>query len=252
MRNVCVVNWGNKYSPTYTRRVRKMVENHSSEPFNFYVLTDNPTLYDKYRDINAIEIDTDDTAWWCKMFMFKKGVLPPGDYLYLDLDVVIVDNIDCFFEHSGFGITRDFIRPDNGILPGKEYNSSILRFNNTTTHGIYEYYMQNKKMWLNCQKQVHFFGDQNVISAYVNYYPEYLNVFPDEWCWSLRKGIKRGATAGDRSEWFGREIPKGSKICVFHGNPNPDELLSDKGYHNDKMASETCRSWVKRLYADIL
>ena len=43
------------------------------------------------------------------MLLFKPGILPDGEYLYLDLDVVIVDNIDCFFDFENFGITRDFI-----------------------------------------------------------------------------------------------------------------------------------------------
>lgn len=57
------------------------------------------------------------------MLLFKPGVLPEGEYLYFDLDVVIVNNIDCFFEFENFGITRDFIYPDQGLLEGKEYNS---------------------------------------------------------------------------------------------------------------------------------
>ena len=45
-----------------------------------------------------------------------------------DLDVVIIDNIDSLFEFDGFGIARDFVRPDSGILGGKEYNSSVMKF----------------------------------------------------------------------------------------------------------------------------
>ena len=88
-------------------------------------------------------------------------------------------------------------------------------------------------MWLDYQKQIHFFGDQNVTSAYLNYYPDFLNVFPDEWLWSYKKGVRRGETAGDRSRMFGAKIPKGGRICVFHGNPNPTEVNVD---------------WVKKHY----
>lgn len=237
MKNAVCVNWGTKYGVEYTLRLYESIKRNTTYDFTFYCVTDNTTLYDRYPHIHAIEIDTDDTSWWCKLLLFKKNFLPSGDYLYLDLDVVIVDNIDCVFDHAGFGITRDFIRPNNGLLPGKEYNSSILRFNNTTTHGIYEYYVQNKQYWLDCQKTiVHWFGDQNLISQYVNHYPDFLNVFPDEWFWSYKKGVHRGKTAGDRSKMFGAEIPTGGKICVFHGEPNPDDVKNvdwiTENYHD--------------------
>jgi hypothetical protein len=224
MTDVVCVNFGTKYPAEYVRRLYNMVRRNTTGKFKFYVLTDNLADYpEEY--INIIPLDHDDEGWWHKIKLFKRGVLPDGEYLYLDLDVVIVDNIDCFFRSPSFGITRDFIRPTNGLLPGPEYNSSVLRFNNTSTQGIYDYYIQNKEHWKNFQKQVHFFGDQNVISAYVNSYPSYLNVFPDEWLWSYKKGVHRGKTAGDRSKMFGKQIPNGGKICVFHGNPNPMEVL---------------------------
>lgn len=228
--NVVCVNWGTKYGADYTHRLYNMVKRNTTKDFDFYVLTDQVDLYPKYK---VVELNTDEVGWWNKLQMFKEGVLPHGEYLYFDLDVVIVDNIDCFFDHESFAVTRDFIRPDNGLLPGKEYNSSAIRFNTSNSKGIYQYYMQNYKQWHDYQKQIHFFGDQNVISSYINYYPNFLNVFPDEWLWSYKKGSQRGKHAGDRSKMFGAHIPTGGKVCVFHGNPNPTEV-SDK--------------WIKKNY----
>lgn len=232
MVNVVCVNWGTKYGPDYTHRLYNMVRRNTSRDFDFYVLTDQ---VDRYPNYKAVELNTDEVGWWNKLQMFKPGVLPDGEYLYFDLDVVIVDNIDCLFECNSFAAIRDFIRPDNGILPGKEYNSSCLRFNNVNSSGIYTHYINNRKLWHSYQKQVHFFGDQNVISHYLNSYPDFHNPFPDEWLWSYKKGVKRGAHAGDRSQMFGRWIPDGGKVCVFHGNPNPEEVINDV-------------DWVKQHY----
>ena len=227
MNNVVCVNWGNKYGVEYTLRLYNMVKRNTTKDFKFYVLTDNVNYYDKHSNITAVELDTDLVGWWNKLLLFKKGTLPDGEYLYFDLDVVIVGNIDCLFEHGPFAITRDFIRPDAGLLPGPEYNSSILKFDNRTTNGIWLHYINNKKLWQSYQKEVHFFGDQNVISHYVNAYPSFLNVFPDELIWSYKKGVERGKTAGDRSRYFGETIPPNGRVCVFHGEPSPDKVQTD-------------------------
>lgn len=222
--NVVCVNWGTKYSTTYTDRLFNMVSRNTNHDFDFYVLTDQTDRYPRYK---TVELNTDEVGWWNKLQMFKPGVLPDGEYLYFDLDVVIVDNIDCFFEHKSFAAIRDFIRPNDGILPGPEYNSSALRFNNVMCKGIYDHYINNRKMWKDFQKQVHFFGDQNVISHYLNSYPNFHTPFPDEWLWSYKKGVKRGQHAGDRSQMFGRWIPHNGKVCVFHGEPNPNQVIED-------------------------
>lgn len=219
--NVVCVNWGTKYGLPYTQRLYNMVHRHTNYPINFYVLTDRVW---EYMDSPAkpILLKPGLEGWWNKMRLFQPGLLPPGEYLYLDLDVVIVDNIDCFFKHEGFGITRDFIRPDNGIVPGKEYNSSVMRFE-SPNEGLWKHFNRNKGKWAEYSKHCHFFGDQNVISDWLNLC-NYKNPFPDEWCWSYKKGVERGKHAGDRSRHFGDTIPNGGKICVFHGLPNPGDV----------------------------
>ena len=126
MINVVCTNWGTKYPKSCTERLYNMVKRNTTKEFDFYVMTDQ-NFYTG--PIKPIELLPGFKGWWNKLQMFNTDVMGEGEWLYFDLDVVIVDNIDCFFEHEKFGILRDFIRPDNGILPGKEYNSSIMRFN---------------------------------------------------------------------------------------------------------------------------
>lgn len=224
--NVVCVNYGTKYPAEYTRRLYNMVRRNSTGKFDFYVLTDQLDAYPE-EHINVVPLDHDDDGWWHKMKLFKKGVLPDGEWIYLDLDVVIVGSIDWLFRHPSFGILRDFIRPTEGLLGGLEFNSSVMRFNNTSTHGIWTHYIGNKDYWKAQQKRIPFFGDQNVISDYLNYYPDFCNPLPDERCWSYKKGVERGKHAGDRSRMFGDTIPPHGSICVFHGNPNPTEVKTD-------------------------
>lgn len=217
--NVVCVNWGIKYGQEYTHRLYNMVKRNTSLPFNFFCLTDDTS---KYADpIIPIKLREGYEGWWNKMQLFRNDILPTGEYLYLDLDVVIVDNIDCFFEHKGFGISRDFINPDFGLLGGKEYNSSVMRF--TQDIKLWKFFNNNRHKWGEKQKEIHFFGDQNVISSYLNQ-QNFSQPFPDEWIWSYKIGTLRGRRPVDHSLFFGATIPNGGKICVFHGTPNPSEV----------------------------
>lgn len=224
MQNVDVVcvNWGDKYGPEYVTRLQAMVARNTTKNFNFYCLTDNPDAYQS--PITPIQLPSGLDGWWNKMLLFKPGILPDGEYLYFDLDVVIVDNINCFFEFENFGITRDFINPDEGLLEGKEYNSSIMRF--TQNEGLWSFFETNQNIWRANQERVNFFGDQNVISAYLNQ-QGYQNPFPDSWIWSFKIGSIRGRRPLDHKKFFGAEIPRNGKICVFHGKPNPSEVSID-------------------------
>ena len=220
--NVVCVNWGTKYSIDYVMRLHNMVQKNTSRNFKMFCLTDSP---EKYPDpVTPIMLEPGYEGWWNKMQLFRDDVLPVGDYLYFDLDVVIVDNIDCFFEFIGFGITRDFINPDTGLLGGNEYNSSIMRF--TQNKSLWSYFEDNQDRWKKEQQRVPFFGDQNVISDYLNN-EGYDKPFPDEWIWSFKIGSIRGRRPVDHSKYFGSTIPDGGKICVFHGYPNPEDVDVD-------------------------
>lgn len=220
--NVVCVNWGTKYSSVYVNRLYEMVKNNTSHNFKMYCLTDQP---ENYADpITPIKLNPGYEGWWNKMQLFRNDVLPAGEYIYFDLDVVIVDNIDCLFEFEGFGITRDFINPDNGLLGGKEYNSSIMRF--TQNKALWRHFKNNEPRWIGEQRKISFFGDQNVISDYLNK-TGFNNPFPDSWIWSFKIGTLRGRRPVDHSKFFGATIPTGGKVCVFHGKPNPDEVNVD-------------------------
>ena len=217
--DVVCVNWGTKYGYEYVERLYRMVKKNTTFDFQMYCLTDNPKLYSG--NIKGIRLKPGLVGWWNKLQLFEKNVLPDGEYLYFDLDVVIVDNIDCLFNYSGFGITRDFINPDDGLAGGKEYNSSVMRF--TQIQKLVDHFNKSKENWLTIQERIPFFGDQNVISDYLNN-TGFDRPFPDEWIWSYKMGTVRGRRPIDHTKCFGSNIPKYGKVCVFHGRPNPDEV----------------------------
>jgi hypothetical protein len=222
MVDVVCVNWGKKYGIEYTYRLLNMVKRNTTRKFNFYCLTDAPEIYSD--EVVPIKLVSGYSGWWNKMQLFRTDILPKGHYLYFDLDVVIVDNIDQIFDYSGFGITRDFVNPNPGILGGHEYNSSVMKFSPDAS--LWRFFQDNLKRWMQIQKEIPFFGDQNVISAYLNS-RRYSNAFPDYWIWSYKIGTLRGRRPLDHNKFFGAQIPQGGKICVFHGQPNPSDIDVD-------------------------
>jgi hypothetical protein len=220
--DVVCVNWGTRYGREYTHHLFSMVRRNTARSFRFYCLTDRPTTYGG--DITPIALPAGLTGWWNKMQLFRPGVLPAGEYLYFDLDVVIVDNIDCLLDFAGFGIARDFINPDTGILGGKEYNSSVMKFR--PNEYVWYAFEDNRSQWDAIQAKAPFFGDQNVISHYLNT-KGYSHPFPDDWIWSFKMGTQRGRRPVEHDKFYGAAIPPGGKVCVFHGFPKPADVDVD-------------------------
>lgn len=218
MINVCCVYYGNKYKQEYVQKLYNMVERHLTIPHKFYCFTDWKSLPRQIKgDIIYKEFPRHDMdGWWNKLQLFHPDVELDGVNLYMDLDVVIVDNIDCFVTHSKneeFSIIRDFGQPDT------TYNSSIMKWNNSTaTSLIWEPYFKDRPKWRKVQ------GDQNVVTDLMKG-KEVLKPFPDEWTQSY-KWLDRTKTRFSKSKWT-FELSKTAKIAVFHGKPNPHESDQD-------------------------
>ena len=73
-------------------RLYKMVERNCTLPFSFYCISD------VQQDVNTIFINEDldlETYWW-KIELFNLDFKDPT--LYLDLDVVVQNNLDYLFD----------------------------------------------------------------------------------------------------------------------------------------------------------
>ena len=95
---VLCVKFGTKYGPNYVERLRNMVSRHMTVPYEFACLTDDPKPIAGVRTIlqrSAGYIK----PWWHKVHMFDPSLDIQGRILYLDLDVVICNNIDKLVEN---------------------------------------------------------------------------------------------------------------------------------------------------------
>lgn len=216
--NVICMKWGTKYGSDYVNNLYSMVKRHLTLPFRFVCLTDdNKGLVNDIDSFPIPPLDIPRIAerGWDKLVTFSNPLYDlEGEVLFLDLDVLVVDNIDCFFTFDAkFAIINDWIKKD---ITG---NSSVYRF----TANKHQDIIENFKLHHNhITKRLR--NEQEYLSHYV-YSQNILSYWPDDWCKSFKyhcieKGIK---------QWFKIPVkPPKAKIIVFHGNPNPHDAITGK------------------------
>lgn len=108
-RVILCMKWGRKYGPEYVNRLYAMVARYLHGPFRFVCLTDQNEGV--RAEVECLPIP--DLALpagipergWKKLATFEANLYGlQGIALFLDLDVVIVDDIDCFFEQPGLSL----------------------------------------------------------------------------------------------------------------------------------------------------
>lgn len=212
------MKWGIKYGPEYVNKLHSMVRRHLTIPFRFVCLTDDNQGLDPGVDsFPLINLDIPDgpERGWDKLTTFSSPLYDlAGQALFVDLDVVIVDNIDCFFGHDAkFPIIKDWVKQD---VTG---NSSVYRFTVNAHCDILDYFRENHQ---DVMSQVR--NEQEYLSWYVARQGE-LSYWPDHWCKSFKYHCNQGAL---RSWFHPPEKPDDAKIIVFHGNPNPPDAIAGR------------------------
>lgn len=217
--NILCLKHGSKYPSEYVNRLYNMCKRHCTLDFTFACLTDNPEGI--HKDIVCLDLPSNLAGWWCKPYMFSADIPLEGTILYMDLDVVIANNIDKLFTYSpdDWCTVRDFTR----VMRPKweKYNSSVVRFKKGQLDRVWRKYNQNPRMW-----QKRFFGDQD----YLWDADKSAVLFPDAWIrswkWEIRKtkNFEPGGVKGKRilANIEHVEPPMDCCITVFHGDPNPE------------------------------
>lgn len=196
-----------------------MVKRNCTIDYEFVCVTDNRRGLSK--DIKVVELpDLGLHGWWYKLWLFSKDLPLKGTLLFMDLDVVVFDNIDKLFDYKpndSLLIIRDFNR---FMKPNyQRVNSSIMRFKSGVHHKAYQKFMKNNKDWMRNR-----LGDQDFIYRQMNDF----TMWPDEWIrsykWEMRgrPAMVQDPTGGRNFATTGEpKITADSCIAVFHGDPNP-------------------------------
>jgi hypothetical protein len=219
---VLCLKHGTKYSSEYVNKLYNMVKRNCTLDIEFVCLTDNPK--DINSNVKIIKLPAGIAGWWCKPYIFSNDLPLKGTILYMDLDVVIADNIDGLFTFGDnkWCTIRDFTRKMRPTWP--KYNSSVIKFKS----GQLDYLWKNfKKNQQSIQKT--FYGDQDWLYD-ATHEDNPAQLYPDNWIqswkWEVRqtRDLKYNMPRGQRQLRTIEhcEPPAGCCICVFHGDPNPE------------------------------
>lgn len=211
------MKWGDKFPPEYVNKLYAMVARNLTLPFRFVCFTEKGEGIRSEVEIQPLpELDIPSNLperGWRKLSVFAKdfGGLS-GKTLFLDLDVVIVDNIDDLFTVSGeFLIAHDKHKPQK-----MEGNSSVFRFE----IGKYPEILENfEKNFTQIRNEVR--HEQAYLSREMHKLGK-LRFWKDAWVPSFKY---RCAPSWIRSWFEAPSIPDKAKIILFHGLPNPPEAI---------------------------
>lgn len=233
--NIVCLKWGDAYSPEYVNNLYSMVNRNITVPFRFICLTENSQNIRSEVEIWPLpEFEEPPVEYlkycqaWRKLALFKAGLADmQGKVLFLDLDVVIKSNIDCFFTFSKkLSIIENWYQP--GQLVGQ---ASAICFSAGQEEALLQNYLDNP---LKVLKE--FRTEQAYITGYLQ--KDGFDYFPQDWCVSFKKHCMPSGLA----RFFSSRVtePLNAKLVVFHGRPNPPDAI--KGEWGKALP------WYKRWY----
>lgn len=221
--NVLCIKWGKKYGPEYVNKLHSMVSRHLHRPFRFVCLTDdavgiNPAI--EVKPIPMVGFDEFDQRkpWtfghgWLKLTSFASPLYDlQGRTLFLDLDIVIVDSLDPFFEQPGeFVVIKEWDKKD-GTGNTSCYVYTIGAHTDALDHLKKDYPASIGTVR----------NEQEFITQYLAHQGK-LSYWPDAWCRSFKRHCLQRGLMG----WFKPPtIPEGARIIAFHGKPNPPDAIA--------------------------
>lgn len=211
--NIACMKWGTKYDASSVNRLYHMVQRHISRPYRFFCFTDDRAGIAagvEVRPLPRVSYPPGPERGWNKLGILDQAQTRlEGNTLFLDLDLVILDAIDCFFDQPGeFCIIRDWLRGERGVG-----NSSVFRFEPGRHQDVLPYFHAHTAEVLARVR-----NEQEYLSSAVGK----LTWWPEDWCRSFKRHCMYPFPL---SLFLAPRKPVEARILVFHGFPKPEEAL---------------------------
>ena len=226
--NIVCMKWGDRYPAVFVNRLFAMVKRNTTWQVRFVCFTDDASGVRKdveCQPLPKVDYDPKLGKYWPKLGLMQQGLGGlTGMTLFLDLDLVILDNIDALFTYPGrFLIIREWKDPELGYG-----NSSVLRFFIGAESAVLE--------------RFHATPPDEIIGTYNSKEQNFLTkavdevaFWPPEWmpAFSLsclpRNRVLRFFTPPVK--------PDGGKILVFYGSITPSSALRGEHERNKRVGT---------------
>ncbi|MEE4279794.1 MAG: hypothetical protein V2I82_15110 [Halieaceae bacterium] len=232
---VCCLKWGERYADGYVDRLRRAVADHLQRPHRFVCFTDEADELGDGIEVRPLpDIPLQRNAWnrgiWPKLGLFAADTFEPGTpVLYLDLDVLVLGDLERFTDRllteGGLHIIREWnptlltvlpvaLRPDRGG------NSSVVAWIAGEQSHIFDRFCADPDAArASCR------NDQQFISLHARG----RSYWPHRWCGSFKRHcvwywpLSKLRGTPRRPDWC--------SVLVFHGKPDPSDLIVDDPTH---------------------
>lgn len=249
---ILTMKWGTLYGAEDVNRLRRQVARHLARPHRFICFTDDPQGI--AADVETMPLPElglppghGDTRWR-KLALFRRdlGGLAGMTALFLDLDLVVVDDLGPFFDLPGsFYIIRDddLFRPKplRRINPRRDRflhsvgNSSVFRYE-VGAHGyILDAYLADPDAAIRRYEI-----SQQFQSAMLARHG-HLNYWPRGWCVSFKNDCVPRPPC---SHFADPKLPPGARIVVFAGAPKMAEVFAGGGHRWYRRIGDI--EWLRR------
>jgi hypothetical protein len=227
------MRWGTAYGVDYANKLFSMVRRNTERPLRFVCFTDDPNgLHPEIiaHDLPAIDLPATH-RWkpWRKIGLWQRELADiEGDFLFLDLDVVVTASIDPFFDYrpeATYCVIENWTQYGSGIG-----NTSVFRLRVGAHAEVYDTLMADPVGTV-----ARFRNSQTFVSRTTT-----SSVFwPPEWCISFKEDlVPRWPLNFVKRAPF----PEHARITCFPGHPNPDEA---------REGVWPAEAWYKRVYKHV-
>jgi hypothetical protein len=223
MPTILTMKWGTLFSADYVNVLFNACRAASRRPFHFVCFTDDRTGL--LPDIQALPLPDCGLApddWyhpgvWPKIGLYQHKLEDlHGRALFIDLDMMVLRDLDSFFDHTAPFITTDMgssWRP-GAMTETPEAGTCLFAFSLGQEKQILEAFAANPKAAMK-----HFQNEQDFVSAHASS----MAYWPDGWVISFKRWLRR--PIGLDLLQSPKAPPASAKILAFHGKPRPGELL---------------------------
>lgn len=231
-RFICCLKYGTAYPADYANVLYNAARAAMRGPFRFLCLTDRPEGLDPGIEVLPIpDVGLAPKEWFVGGVWPKLGIYDRhfhglrGRIVFVDLDMVILRDLDAFFDVPGTLVGIDggprWGRPSVTAKP--ELCSALVAYDIGALGHLAERFRAER-----AQIMARFRTEQ----AYTEAMVEDLSFWPDDWVISFKRSLRRPVLIDLFRE--PARPPVTAKVLAFHGKPRPADLIAPKSLFWDR------------------